>query len=309
MKRILSVIAAVAALTCFLAVPAFSADKLVVKDAGGTNTVFVVTDTGSTGIGVASPLYVADVSAGNVSKSSLHFSLNGTDTGGWITSVSDNNFWLSSGAVWDSGAGGWVQKSPDGNAVMAGSGLAGYRIFTRSGCTVGTSCPTVTRLRIDLAGRVGIGTESATHLLQLAGGAYSDGATWVNASSRAFKENIHTLSTDSAMDVVDKLTPVTFAYKTTPDEEHVGFIAEDVPDLVAVRGRKGLDAMNIVAVLTKVVQEQKKTLEEKSRIIAGQQSALEEQQKTISKIADKLDRLEREIQTKGYTASRVGWTN
>jgi acetolactate synthase small subunit len=41
----------------------------------------------------------------------------------------------------------------------------------------------------------------------------------------------------------------------------VGFIAEDVPDLVATTDRKGLSAMDIVAVLTKAVKEQQKTIE------------------------------------------------
>jgi hypothetical protein len=36
----------------------------------------------------------------------------------------------------------------------------------------------------------------------------------------------------------------------------VGFIAEDVPALVATNGRDSLSTIDIVAVLTKVVQEQ-----------------------------------------------------
>ena len=43
-------------------------------------------------------------------------------------------------------------------------------------------------------------------------------------------------------------------------ERHVGFIAEDVPELVATKDRKGLSPMDIVAVLTKVVQEQRSTI-------------------------------------------------
>jgi hypothetical protein len=42
----------------------------------------------------------------------------------------------------------------------------------------------------------------------------------------------------------------------------LGFIAEDVPDLVATADRKGLSSMDIVAVLTKVVQEQQRTIEQ-----------------------------------------------
>jgi len=50
---------------------------------------------------------------------------------------------------------------------------------------------------------------------------------------------------------------VKFAYKTDKTEKHVGFVAEEVPELVATKDRKGLSSMDIVAVLTKVVQELK----------------------------------------------------
>ncbi|MBC8391607.1 MAG: hypothetical protein H8E17_03440, partial [Deltaproteobacteria bacterium] len=44
-----------------------------------------------------------------------------------------------------------------------------------------------------------------------------------------------------------------------------GFIAEDVPELVATKDRKGMSSMDVVAVLTRVVQEQQKTIAELSR--------------------------------------------
>ncbi len=53
----------VLALCLVLPLSAYSADKLIVKDAGGVNTVFVVTDTGKTGIGTAAPLTSLHVSA------------------------------------------------------------------------------------------------------------------------------------------------------------------------------------------------------------------------------------------------------
>ncbi|MBF0137802.1 MAG: hypothetical protein H7833_19635 [Magnetococcus sp. DMHC-1] len=56
------------------------------------------------------------------------------------------------------------------------------------------------------------------------------------------------------------LNPATFAYKRDPAEKHVGFVAEDVPDLLATQDRKGLSAMDVVAVVTKVVQKQQKHL-------------------------------------------------
>jgi hypothetical protein len=165
--------------------------------------------------------------------------------------------------MWDTTAGGWVQKSPDNLAVMAGSGPAGYRVMTRSGCAVGTVCPPTTRLRIDYSGYVGLGIVPA-YPLHLAGGAYSDGAHWIDSSSREYKDSIRDLTREEALRAFNGLNPVAFTYKAAGGEQHIGFIAEDVPELVATKDRKGLSPMDIVAVLTKVVQEQQKTIAELS---------------------------------------------
>ena len=55
---------------------------------------------------------------------------------------------------------------------------------------------------------------------------------------------------------------MTYNYKVDKQEEHVGFIAEDVPDIVATNDRKSLSPMDIVGVLTRVVQEQQKKIAE-----------------------------------------------
>jgi hypothetical protein len=57
-----------------------------------------------------------------------------------------------------------------------------------------------------------------------------------------------------------RLSPVKYNYKVDKADKHVGFIAEDVPELVATADRKGMSTMDIVAVLTKVVQEQQKVI-------------------------------------------------
>ena len=64
------------------------------------------------------------------------------------------------------------------------------------------------------------------------------------------------------------LNPVTFNYKVDLQERHVGFIAEDVPELVATNDRKGISPMDVVAVLTKVVQEQRETIANLSAKVA-----------------------------------------
>lgn len=90
------------------------------------------------------------------------------------------------------------------------------------------------------------------------GGSY-DGE-WNNASSREIKDDITNLDSNEALKALEELTPVKYVYKKNRNEGRVGFIAEDVPELVATNSRKNLSTMDIVAVLTKVVKEQQKTI-------------------------------------------------
>lgn len=132
----------------------------------------------------------------------------------------------------------------------------------------------VERVRVDSSGRVGIGAGAAlTQPFQVGtagsgtggnGAHVTAGGVWTNGSSRAFKEHIEDLSAGAAISALSGLKPVVYNYKNEPGETYVGFIAEDVPELVAQTstGRHYLSPMDIVATLTKVVQEQQKTIDE-----------------------------------------------
>ena len=108
--------------------------------------------------------------------------------------------------------------------------------------------------------------------IEHANGAFlSDGGVWTDASSRALKENIRNLTIDAALSALEALEPVQYNYKVDPEDNHLGFIAEDVPDLVASKNRKGMSPMDVVAVLTKVVQQQQQQIAElKARLDAQQ---------------------------------------
>ena len=123
--------------------------------------------------------------------------------------------------------------------------------------------------------------------LYLGNGAKNVGGVWINASSRALKENIKDLSTQDALAAFHKLQPVTYNYKSDKKEQVVGFIAEDVPALVAIQGRDGLSSMDMVAVLTKVVQEQDKMIKVQAEKIAK----LETMQKRLVKVESLLTNL------------------
>jgi hypothetical protein len=110
-------------------------------------------------------------------------------------------------------------------------------------------------------GSVLIGIRSVLDIAY-SGARVTTGGVWTNASSREYKDHIEALATEEALDTLKELNPVKFAYKKDVTEKHVGFIAEDVPELIATKDRKGLSPMDIVAVLTKVVQEQQKVVKE-----------------------------------------------
>ena len=126
---------------------------------------------------------------------------------------------------------------------------------------------------IPKGGNLGIGTTNPDFLIDT-GGAYCNGNTWVNASSREYKKEIKELTGDEAMTALKGLSPVKFRFKKRPDESRVGFIAEDVPELVAMKDRKGMSSMDVVAVLSKVVQEQQKTICELSEKVAELQGQM-----------------------------------
>jgi hypothetical protein len=116
---------------------------------------------------------------------------------------------------------------------------------------------------------------------------------WTDASSRDYKEDIQELSATAAMSMLQGLNLVTFKYKAAADERHVGFIAEDVPELVASSDRKGMSPMDVVAVLTRVVKEQQQALDGQNKVVAGQQEAVQEQEQ-INKEQQEINREQRE---------------
>jgi hypothetical protein len=145
---------------------------------------------------------------------------------------------------------------------------------------------------IDIAadGDVGIGTASPTAKLHVAGNALVTGTLEIG-SSRAIKEGIKDLSLKDARETLVALKPVHFKYKNET-EQQLGFIAEDVPDLVATDSRKSLVPMDFVAVLTKVVQQHDdrvKKLEE----------AVNARDKAIEALTVRLEALERGATARG----------
>jgi hypothetical protein len=224
----------------------YSADRLVIKDGTG-NTNLLSTDQGYIGIGTPTPTQKIDLGQGEIT-------VNGSDNTG---EMPPGMYSWENGRI-DFGFGG----SGGGNleAYSKGHVRAGQFKFIFGGGNFGSIYYThfdgstwVDRMWITYDGQ-----------LHMSGGAYTNGYQWIDGSSQAYKENIRDLSVDEAMDTLKELSPVKFNYKADSKDTHVGFVAEDVPALVATSDRKGMSPMDVVAVLTKVVQEQQKTIAELS---------------------------------------------
>ena len=143
---------------------------------------------------------------------------------------------------------------------------------------------------------VGIGRTSPSYPLHMGSGAYvSTGGVWTNASSREYKQDISNLPLESAQAALEQLNPVTFAYKNAPGELHVGFIAEDVPDLVATKDRNGLSPMDTIAVVTKVVQDQQKTIKEQAQQIQTQNQEIQTLKLLLQKTVAGLSSIQQQV--------------
>jgi Chaperone of endosialidase len=75
-------------------------------------------------------------------------------------------------------------------------------------------------------------------------------------SSRTLKENIRDLPLADAVEALAHLSPVQYQLRNDRTHaQHLGFIAEDMPDLLATPDRQTVCPMDLVALLTKVVRE------------------------------------------------------
>jgi hypothetical protein len=264
----------------------YSADRLLVLDTGG-EPAFVVTQEGRVGVGTSIPEQDLDI----VAPDNGLIRLSNTDTdnttkGSRMVLRHYSNAQLP---VYLFGAASTATSNfvAFGGGNPIGNAATQIDLFTAPNTTTPAGIP---RLTIIGNGYVGLGIQNPLYPLEMASGAYvTTGGVWADASSREYKDNIEALTTEEAFGTLKELSPVKFAYKTDRTEKHVGFIAEEVPDLIATKDRKGLSSMDITAVLTKVVQEQ--------------QEMIKKQQETIDELSGRLSELEKESRLRSAVAN------
>ena len=96
--------------------------------------------------------------------------------------------------------------------------------------------------------------------VRIVGDVRVDGAV-LESSSAALKDDVQPLAVESAIAALNDLAPVSYRYIDDPSRaKRLGLISEDVPELVAQSERQRIRTMDIVALLTAVVQEQQRTI-------------------------------------------------
>ena len=109
----------------------------------------------------------------------------------------------------------------------------------------------------------------------------TEDGVWTS-SSREFKENIAAISPQEVFELVRSLNPVKFSYKADPQAKpHFGFIAEDAPNLVASPDKKAISPIDIVAILTKAVQQHQHFIYKLSNLVKEQQQEIDSLKKKV----------------------------
>lgn len=223
--------------------------------AGAPASSLEVSSSGNVGIGTASPAYQLHVFSSATNDAAIGM---GPDP------VSGPAFNIGYGGASLGRSAAFLNVRPDASATAPNPSL---RFFTGN----------TQRMIIDNEGFVGLGVANPAKPIEHSSGAFlSAGGVWTNASSRSAKHDIRKLDATDARAALAGLAPVRFRYNTDPYDESLGFIAEDVPDLVATTDRKSLSPMDIVAVLTKMVQEQERTIEDLSATVQQMRARLEQ---------------------------------
>ncbi|MEB3283267.1 MAG: DUF6519 domain-containing protein [Lyngbya sp.] len=109
-------------------------------------------------------------------------------------------------------------------------------------------------------------------------------------SSNTLKEDIQDLSSQEVAAILRSLNPVKFIYKEDETQTiNAGFLADNTPDLLTANDKQAIKVVDIVAVLTKVVQDNRKTLADLVKIVKKQQAEIATLKQKIQTLEEKTE--------------------
>lgn len=127
-----------------------------------------------------------------------------------------------------------------------------------------------TRLAIN-GSNIGIGTTNPSYKLHING--TSAGISWINLSSREYKENIKKVDDSKQYEMLTKLMKTnltTYNYKKEIGDDHttkLGFTAEDMPKEVLSQDGKGVDIYELLTLTIGAIKAQQKMIQRQQETI------------------------------------------
>lgn len=255
---------------------------LAIGDAGYTSTAGIVAPLngaiiqGDTGIGTAAPICQLDV--------------RGTTKVMATTGAQTGEFWSGTANV----DGFEVITFPEDDVVTVGIQRAG--VFPPLHLSKPTGAADGDLFTSYIVGGVLRGSVAAT----------SGGIAFNTTSDERLKENIRPSA--KGLEEVMKIQVSDYNYKSAPDRDETGFIAQQlntvIPDAVTPGGENPaekpwtVDYARVTPVLAKAIQEQQAeilSLKDKLAALEGENRVLKEQVATVSDVAAKLEALEKAL--------------
>jgi hypothetical protein len=204
----------------------------------------------------------ASTSMGNFTTASGYLS---TAMGDHTTAASYLSLAIGSYNVGGGSVDGWVGTDPIFEIGNGGT------VFNRSNL-----------LTVRKNGKIGVLNSSPGYLLTMeaSGGGYYDASDhqWHNGSSRRLKQDIEPNKLD-VLGILNDVKVVQYRFKSEAAENpdaplHVGFIAEDTPELLTGKDRNSMSTGDCIGLLLAVVKEQQKTVEDQLKRIEGLESEI-----------------------------------
>jgi len=137
-----------------------------------------------------------------------------------------------------------------------------------------------------LSGKVGIGVDVPTHLVDVTGGAYCDGTNWVNASDRNSKENFTAVDGNELLYQIAQLSITRWNYKGNNQAEHIGPTAQDFKAAFGVGADdKSISTIDPSGIALAAI----KALNGKMQELNAKTTQLEDQAQEITELKAELD--------------------
>jgi len=152
-------------------------------------------------------------------------------------------------------------------------------------------CPTFRNLLDDGNGRLSVGVASPTHLIDVTGGAYCNGTSWVNGSDRNAKEAFTAINPRTVLEKVSALPITEWKYKAEADgSKHLGPMAQDFHAAFGLNGAddKHIATVDEEGVALAAIQGLNQKLNEKD-------AEIQAQARQIEKLVQRLEALEQRL--------------